>query len=102
MFGAWGKATTKGQVIQLRALDWVQIIIYRISMGLITNSLLLLFTIQAVLSMAILGSTLVLWAGLVYFQVLTKTNLQFHKSVFLSQIKPSEKKVDLVIHLLLS
>jgi len=23
MFGAWGKATSNGQVIQLRALDWV-------------------------------------------------------------------------------
>lgn len=23
MFGAWGKATTEGQVVQLRALDWV-------------------------------------------------------------------------------
>lgn len=23
MFGAWGKATTDGNVIQLRALDWV-------------------------------------------------------------------------------
>jgi hypothetical protein len=23
MFGAWGKATTNGQTVQLRALDWV-------------------------------------------------------------------------------
>ena len=23
MFGAWGKATSNGQVVQLRALDWV-------------------------------------------------------------------------------
>lgn len=55
MFGAWGKATSKGQTIQLRSLDWVRIIIYRISMDLITNSLLLQFTILVVLSMAILG-----------------------------------------------
>ena len=26
MFGAWGKATTHGQTVQLRALDWVDII----------------------------------------------------------------------------
>lgn len=25
MFGAWGKATTDGQTVQLRALDWVHI-----------------------------------------------------------------------------
>ena len=25
MFGAWGKATLDGKVIQLRALDWVKI-----------------------------------------------------------------------------
>lgn len=24
MFGAWGKATSDGKVIQLRALDWVK------------------------------------------------------------------------------
>ena len=24
MFGAWGKATTDGQTVQLRALDWVR------------------------------------------------------------------------------
>lgn len=23
MFGAWGKATSNGQTVQLRALDWV-------------------------------------------------------------------------------
>ena len=25
MFGAWGKATTNGQTVQLRALDWVNV-----------------------------------------------------------------------------
>jgi isopenicillin-N N-acyltransferase-like protein len=34
MFGAWGKATTNGQTVQLRALDWVIMKIYRISMVL--------------------------------------------------------------------
>lgn len=29
MFGAWGKATADGKVIQLRALDWVEIILSR-------------------------------------------------------------------------
>jgi isopenicillin-N N-acyltransferase-like protein len=24
MFGAWGNATTEGQTVQLRALDWVK------------------------------------------------------------------------------
>ena len=79
MFGAWGKATSNGQVIQLRALDWVQIIIYRISMGPITNSLLLLFIIQVALSMVIPGSILASWDGLVCFQVLMKTSLPFQK-----------------------
>ena len=30
MFGAWGKATSNGQTVQLRALDWV---IYKINLG---------------------------------------------------------------------
>jgi hypothetical protein len=25
MFGAWGKATTNGQTVQMRALDWVHL-----------------------------------------------------------------------------
>ena len=29
MFGAWGKATTKGQTVQLRSLDWVPVNLYR-------------------------------------------------------------------------
>lgn len=102
MFGAWGKATSKGQTIQLRSLDWVQIIIYRISMDLITNSLLLQFTILVVLSMAILGWTSALWDGLVYFQALTKSSLQFHKLESLTQMKHLENKVDSVIPLLSS
>lgn len=32
MFGAWGNATSNGQTVQLRALDWVQPNLYRISM----------------------------------------------------------------------
>lgn len=38
MFGAWGKATTNGQTIQLRALDWVHSVLRRISMALTTNT----------------------------------------------------------------
>lgn len=30
MFGAWGKATTNGQTVQLRALDWVN---YFVTLG---------------------------------------------------------------------
>jgi isopenicillin-N N-acyltransferase-like protein len=37
MFGAWGKATTFGQTVQLRALDWVTVISYRILMDHIIN-----------------------------------------------------------------
>ena len=29
MFGAWGKATSHGQTIQLRALDWVHFDLFR-------------------------------------------------------------------------
>lgn len=32
MFGAWGKATSQGQTVQLRALDWVITMVNRISM----------------------------------------------------------------------
>lgn len=102
MFGAWGKATSNGQVIQLRALDWVQIVLYRISMGLIINFLLLLSTTQVAPNMVILGSILVLWDGLVYCQVLMKTSSQFQRLVFLSLMRLLEKKVALVIHLLSS
>lgn len=28
MFGAWGSATSEGQTVQLRALDWVKFIFY--------------------------------------------------------------------------
>ena len=38
MFGAWGKATSHGQTVQLRALDWVCSHLFRISMGLSENT----------------------------------------------------------------
>ncbi len=71
-------------------------------MDLTTNSLLLLFIIQAVLSMVTPGSTSDLWDGLEYFQESIKSNLPFHRLVFLTLMRPLENKVDLVIHLLLS
>ena len=37
MFGAWGKATSEGQTVQLRALDWVNIHLCRISTDPTTN-----------------------------------------------------------------
>ena len=37
MFGAWGKATPDQKVIQLRALDWVIIMLFRTSMDLLEN-----------------------------------------------------------------
>lgn len=37
MFGAWGKATSNGQTVQLRALDWVNKYLFRILMDLIIN-----------------------------------------------------------------
>jgi hypothetical protein len=40
MFGAWGKATAGGKVVQLRALDWVYSIICRILRDLTANILL--------------------------------------------------------------
>ena len=68
MFGAWGKATSNGQTVQLRALDWVQIRLCRISMVPITNSLLWWSIIPAVPSSAMPGSTSASWAGSVSFQ----------------------------------
>lgn len=38
MFGAWGKATSKGQTVQLRALDWVSMKRFRISMDPTTST----------------------------------------------------------------
>jgi hypothetical protein len=99
MFGAWGKATSNGQVIQLRALDWVKIILYRISMGLIINFLSSLSTTQVAPNMVTLGSILVLWDGSVYCQVLMKTSSQFQRLVSLSLMRLLEKKAALVIHL---
>ena len=32
MFGAWGKATSHGQTVQLRALDWVIMNLFRMLM----------------------------------------------------------------------
>ena len=37
MFGAWGKATPDQKVIQLRALDWVIIMLFRTSMDPLEN-----------------------------------------------------------------
>lgn len=37
MFGAWGKATANQKLIQLRALDWVRDVLYRMSMDLSGN-----------------------------------------------------------------
>lgn len=47
MFGAWGKATSQGQTVQLRALDWVNIILFRILMVRIENIHWWSSTIQA-------------------------------------------------------
>lgn len=37
MFGAWGKATSNGQTVQLRALDWVFLLLPRILTVLTEN-----------------------------------------------------------------
>jgi hypothetical protein len=55
MFGAWGKATADGKVVQLRALDWVYYLIFRILMDLIVNIPLSLFIIQVTKNMVIPG-----------------------------------------------
>ena len=68
MFGAWGKATTNGQTVQLRALDWVSIFLFRILMALIINILLLWSTTLQVLSSVMPGSILDLLDGLESFQ----------------------------------
>jgi hypothetical protein len=56
MFGAWGKATTNGQTVQLRALDWVNNIDkFRTSMDHIKNTLWQLYIILLHQSSEILG-----------------------------------------------
>jgi isopenicillin-N N-acyltransferase like protein len=47
MFGAWGTATSEGQTVQLRALDWVTMSIFRTSTDPTTNILLWWSTILA-------------------------------------------------------
>jgi isopenicillin-N N-acyltransferase-like protein len=41
MFGAWDKATKDGKLIQLRALDWVNVYLFRTSMDHLRITLLL-------------------------------------------------------------
>lgn len=56
MFGAWGKATTNGQTVQLRALDWVNNLNkFRTSMDHIKNILWQLYIILLHQSSEILG-----------------------------------------------
>ena len=55
MFGAWGKATSHGQTVQLRALDWVCIQLYRILMVPSESIQWQLFTIPVTRSLEILG-----------------------------------------------
>ena len=38
MLGAWGNATSDGQTVQLRALDWVNLLLFRISMDPIAST----------------------------------------------------------------
>ena len=47
MFGAWGKATSHGQTVQLRALDWVRMMIFRMLTDLSESILWLLSIIRA-------------------------------------------------------
>lgn len=79
MFGAWGNATSNGQVVQLRALDWVDLVSCRISMDPIENIHLLLSTIQVHPNTVMHGSTLALSDGLESFLVSMSIKLQFQK-----------------------
>lgn len=99
MFGAWGNATTNGQTVQLRALDWVFIILCRISMDLIINIHWLQFIIHLALNSDMPGSIQVFQGGLEFYQESININLLFHKLEFHIQIILLERKVDLVIHL---
>ncbi len=63
MFGAWGKATSEGQTVQLRALDWVPFLLHRILMDLTESILWLSSTTLATKNSATHGSTLASWAG---------------------------------------
>ena len=82
MFGAWGKATSHGQTVQLRALDWVTNMIFRMLMDPSENILWPLSTIQVAKNTETHGSILVLLAGLVSFQESMSINLQYQKSVY--------------------
>ena len=92
MFGAWGKATSNGQTVQMRALDWVLLPLLRTSTDPTASIRLSQSTIPAVPSTATPGSTSASQAGSESSPASTSTSSQSQKSESLTPTVPSAKK----------